>query len=82
MVRHYLPDPSPDLPGALARMLEALQLLDEAGAPGDIGAHLDRAIATLERKQASEPLTGDVDGCPWDIAPARSRPGLTNLIDY
>jgi hypothetical protein len=32
---------------ALRRMREALDLLDEAQAPADVGAHLDLAIARL-----------------------------------
>jgi hypothetical protein len=32
---------------ALRRMREALDLLDQAGAPADIGAHLDLAIVRL-----------------------------------
>lgn len=32
---------------ALRRMREALDLLDQAQAPGDIGAHLDLAVVRL-----------------------------------
>ncbi len=32
---------------ALSNMVEALKILDEAGAPGHIGAHLDLAIEQL-----------------------------------
>jgi hypothetical protein len=32
---------------ALRRMREALELLDQAQAPADVGAHLDMAIARL-----------------------------------
>jgi len=35
---------------ALARMNEALRILDGMGAPGDIGGHLDLAIARLEER--------------------------------
>jgi len=38
------------LTDALARMNEALRILDEAGAPGDIGGHLDHAIARLDER--------------------------------
>jgi hypothetical protein len=48
-----MPGQSPD-PGsiermtrALALMTEALKLLDEAGAPAQLGAHLDLAIVRL-----------------------------------
>lgn len=40
----------PELSDALDRMSEALRMLDEAGAPGEIGGHLDLAIARLEEK--------------------------------
>jgi hypothetical protein len=39
---------SPDLSRALGLMSDALAILDEQGAPGEIGAHLDHAIAVLE----------------------------------
>jgi len=39
-----------ELPEALARMSEALRILDAAGAPGEIGSHLDLAIARLEEQ--------------------------------
>lgn len=39
---------------ALAAMRRALHILDETHAPGDIGAHLDLAIARLvEAKEAT-----------------------------
>ena len=41
-------EPSPLLTVALSSMRNALQLLDDAEAPGDIGAHLDLAIVRLE----------------------------------
>ena len=34
---------------ALERRIEALRLLDGAQVPGDVGSHLDLAIARLER---------------------------------
>jgi hypothetical protein len=40
----------PKLTDALAGMAEALRMLDEAGAPGEIGSHLDLAIARLEER--------------------------------
>jgi hypothetical protein len=43
-------DPEADLSAALAQMIGALRILDEAGAPGDIGSHLDLAIARLEER--------------------------------
>lgn len=43
-------DPEPDLSAALAKMTGALRILDKAGAPGDIGSHLDLAIARLEER--------------------------------
>jgi hypothetical protein len=40
---------------ALLYMQHALQLLDDAGAPGDIGAHLDLAICRLTELPAAPP---------------------------
>lgn len=34
---------------ALQHMLSALDMLDETGAPGDVGSHLDLAICRLEK---------------------------------
>lgn len=36
-----------ELQSAMAMMLAALEILDEAGAPADVGAHLDLAICRL-----------------------------------
>ena len=36
-----------ELQSAMARMREALDLLDSAGAPANVGAHLDLAICRL-----------------------------------
>lgn len=36
-----------ELHSAMASMVAALELLDEAGAPADVGAHLDLAICRL-----------------------------------
>jgi hypothetical protein len=47
---------------ALARMHEALSLLDEASARGDIAAHLDLAISKLENLLGLVPLLPDCDG--------------------
>lgn len=35
---------------ALPKMLEALRMLDKAGAPGEIGSALDLSIARLEQR--------------------------------
>jgi len=35
---------------ALAEMVDAIGILDRLDAPGDIGSHLDLAIARLERE--------------------------------
>ena len=40
---------------ALALMRSALQLLDDAGGPVDVGAHLDLAICSLEKAIAPDP---------------------------
>lgn len=34
---------------ALDQMRSSLEILDECGSPGDVGAHLDLAIARLEQ---------------------------------
>lgn len=39
---------------ALFQLTEALEILDSVGAPGDIGSHLDLAIARLERQLGVE----------------------------
>lgn len=52
---HHDPDGDDPLSAALAKMQEALRLLDEAGAPGDIGSHLDLAIAKLEARLGGGP---------------------------
>jgi hypothetical protein len=49
-------------PAALARMEQALELLDACNAPGDIGANLDLAICRLRDA---------LDGRREDLAPAR-----------
>lgn len=43
-----------DLGLALSNMVEALQILDNAGAPGHIGAHLDLAVEQLREYIAPE----------------------------
>ena len=50
------------LSSALVRMSEALRMLDEAGAPGEIGGCLDLAIARLEEQlgvDRGEPASPD-----------------------
>lgn len=47
---------SQKMANALAMMQEALQLLDESGAPAHIGAHLDLAIVRLREQVSSGPL--------------------------
>lgn len=42
------PEVRPELSRALDQMVDALEILDELEAPGDIGSHLDHAIARLE----------------------------------
>ena len=46
---------SPRLSKALLLMSEALVILDEEEAPGEIGAYLDLSIATLEGELGLEP---------------------------
>lgn len=43
-------DEQPQLSRALDKMIEALRILDEIEAPGNIGSHLDLAIAKLEER--------------------------------
>ena len=43
------PGPSGLMETALRKMREALDLLDESGAPADVGAHLDMAISRLQK---------------------------------
>lgn len=85
MSNHFEPRSRQLLSQALGRMNEALRILDELGAPGVIGSHLDLAIARLEKqlaepknsfvaaRLATETETDDiVDGKPlnpWDIHP-------------
>jgi hypothetical protein len=51
---------------ALEHVVKALQLLDEADAPGDIGAHVDlareRLSRTLEMIRTSESITRQAAG--------------------
>jgi len=50
------------LSDALARMNEALRILDETRVPGDIGGHLDLAIARLEQRlEANKPAPQAVE---------------------
>jgi len=50
------------LPEALARMNEALRILDESDVSGDVGGHLDLAIARLqERLGGKRPLAGALE---------------------
>jgi hypothetical protein len=44
------PPSSATLAGALERMEEALQILDNLAAPADIGAHLDLALHRLRQE--------------------------------
>lgn len=53
MSRHQILQ-SPELFKALTQMTEALRILDDLGAPGEIGAHLDLAIARLEEQLGLE----------------------------
>jgi len=62
------------LSDALARMNEALRILDETGAAGDIGGHLDLAIARLEqrlglKKPAPHALKDDLSPTVKDVPP-------------
>jgi hypothetical protein len=45
-------DEQPQLGEALDKMVAALQILDELETPGDIGCHMDLAIARLEERLA------------------------------
>lgn len=62
------------LADAMALMQRALQLLDQAQAPADIGAHLDLAIVRLgeARAQASGSQAEAKLSTPAPIAPSRS----------
>lgn len=74
------------LPTALAQMLEALRILDEAGAPGDIGSYLDLAIARLEEllgagsrlDAAAERLIFDLTA---DASEGGEEPNLPSVAD-
>jgi hypothetical protein len=48
------PQLQPLLLKALSQMTEALGILDDLDAPGDIGSHLDLAISRLERQLGLE----------------------------
>ena len=61
---------------ALARMHEALSLLDEASAPGDIAAHLDLAMSKLEDLLGLVPRQPDFDGEQISRAELRSDEDL------
>ena len=67
-MKSELPNPpETKMADAMALMQQALRLLDDAGAPADIGAHLDLAIVRLGDAIAKA-------SCPWtDHAP--SLPG-------
>lgn len=62
---------------ALGLMTQALAILDEMGAPGEIGAHLDLAICTLQSsscadstiKQAAQQWSQD--SCAWPLMPSQ-----------
>lgn len=55
MKQDQISDTEGQLSMALDRMQEALRLLDEAGAPGDIGSFLDLAIARLDARLGGGP---------------------------
>lgn len=54
MTHHPVAEMESELSGALAQMVEALATLDRLKAPGDIGSHLDLAIARLEAQLGLE----------------------------
>ena len=55
---------------ALSKMLEALRMLDEAGAPGEIGSALDLSIARLEQRLGvSSQLGGAAERLFADLEP-------------
>ena len=60
----------------LARMHEALSLLDEANAPGDIAAHLDLTMSKLEDLLGLVPRQPDFDGEQISRAELRSDEDL------
>ena len=57
---HHNPAADRQLSAALAQMVGALQLLDEADAPGEIGSSLDLAIARLEEHLGAKSRLGDI----------------------
>ena len=63
---------------AFALMERALMMLDEAGAPGQIGAYLDMAMCELQSKIDAAPIAvelfrlGSQGGCAWPLSPAPS----------
>jgi hypothetical protein len=78
------------LPDALARMKEALGILDEASAPGEIGGHLDLAISRLEEAlglEGCEPILAEEFISPLDELlekgqAARSETGLPSYPGF
>jgi hypothetical protein len=57
MSRHHLPQSrQQQLSKALAKMSEALEILDDLGAPGEIGSQLDLAIARLGKQLGIEDM--------------------------
>ena len=61
---------------AQSLMMRALALLDEANAPGHVGAHLDMAICSLGSALEEGEITPEAecpsrqDSCAWPTRPA------------
>lgn len=54
---------------ALSHLESALELLDRASAPGQIGAHVDLAIHDLSAAVDAVPRSGMLDQIDWKAEP-------------
>lgn len=77
-----IPEPETLLAGAMDLMAEALELLDDIGAPGEIGANLDLAMTRLEnvlgRDQESTAAPSVVAGLECEAASDKSGCPVSN----
>lgn len=54
---------------ALSHLESALEILDRAAAPGQIGAHVDLAIHDLSASVDAVPRPGSLDQIDWKAEP-------------
>jgi hypothetical protein len=59
---------------ALKHMQSALDMLDDSGAPGDIGSHLDLAICRLEDALGCDPADNTIQQLQAEIENALTTP--------